>query len=100
MRTLTWEARHDVSPLTRRLLECWFGYPLVVVRHTDKAGGGGQGKAASEGFQRLHILHALDAIDDHKQVELECLLVARHDADTSHDASYSACFRFLPSWCS
>ncbi|GMN22984.1 hypothetical protein TIFTF001_040376 [Ficus carica] len=50
MRTLTWEAKHDVSPPTRRLLECWFGYPLAAVMLADKAGGGGQGKAASKGI--------------------------------------------------
>ncbi|GMN58261.1 hypothetical protein TIFTF001_027359 [Ficus carica] len=57
MRTLTWEARHDVLPPTRDLLECWFGYPLVVVRLTDKAGGGDRGKVASEGIQSSDTSH-------------------------------------------
>ncbi|GMN65694.1 hypothetical protein TIFTF001_034772 [Ficus carica] len=57
MRSLTWEARHDVSPPTRCLLECWFGYSLVVVKLADKTGGGGQGMAASEGIQSYLVLN-------------------------------------------
>ncbi|GMN43720.1 hypothetical protein TIFTF001_012922 [Ficus carica] len=50
------EARRDVSPPTRCLLGCWFGYPLVAMRVTDKAGGGGRGKVASEGIQSYLVL--------------------------------------------
>ncbi|GMN64348.1 hypothetical protein TIFTF001_033423 [Ficus carica] len=83
MRTLTWEERHDVSPPTRLLLKCWFGYPLVAVRLADKASRGGREKAASKGIRSY-------AIYDHKQVKLEYYQVVRHDADTSHEVSNDA----------
>ncbi|GMN46171.1 hypothetical protein TIFTF001_015354 [Ficus carica] len=67
MITLTWEARHDVSPLTCRLLECWFCYLFVAVRLADKAGGGSRRKAAFEGIQSSEIeallFHLADALE-------------------------------------